>query len=163
MNIGPADFDSERWWEDDPFSDGYGLGLVLHEVQQGQKTSWLVARILEGSPAAKSGIRAGNHIEAIGSFSAAEYDLEELALFLRRPHTEGWTVRAVNDKGESSDHSIVTQPLRQLMAADRLSVGPGGGLGGGGCVSCRSCRPTYFGYANCDPQHRRCEGRCMVA
>jgi PDZ domain len=158
MSIEAEDFGPDRWWETDPFMEGYGLGLVLHQVEDAGKNSWLVARTLEGSPAAESGILAGDTIEGIGSYSASEYGLDELILFLRRPRDLGWVVRSANSKGTSADHLVTTKPLRGLMQSDRIA---NGNQGGGGCVSCRRCFPTSRGYSNCSADGR-CKGSCAL-
>ena len=152
-------FEDENWWEVDPYLEGFGLGVVLHERVQGDTVTWMVARTLKDSPAAQAGIRAGDQIAAIGPLTAATSDLDDIGYFLRRPNDVSWAVRTINAHGKVADVTLISKPLRAMWTEEMKG---GGEAAGGACISCHLCAPRANGYLTCVIDGA-CEGRCMTA
>lgn len=132
----------KEWWKADPYARGPGIGIVIH--QKGGN-SWVVARVLRGSPAARAGIRKGDRIKSINKYSHKSGNLGSLISTVRRNKSRKHTVEVVRLGGKTAIFSVGSASMTRMIATN-WGTRPTGGF----CYGCNACWNTTFGNATCN-------------
>jgi len=143
------------WWETDPFLDGDGLGIVLHKTEG---DSWLIAGVLEESPAMHAGVQVGDQLVAIdiegtGIYPVADGDLTEILFLIRRTQAARHTLHVLRQLGTTGVVSFIqvsSSPIFGIVSLD----------GGIWCHTCRKCYPTSYGWDTCGQSG--CSDACAI-
>lgn len=132
----------EEWWKTDPYARGPGIGIVIHE--KGRNT-WVVARVLRGSPAATAGIRKGDRIKSINKHSYKSGNLVSLITAVRRNKSRKHTVEVMRPGRKTAIFSVGSAPMTRMIAIN-WSTSPTGGF----CYGCNVCWNSTVGNATCN-------------
>lgn len=135
----------KEWWKTDPYARGSGIGIVIH---QKAGNSWVVARVLRGSPAAKAGIRKGDRIKSINKYSLKSGNLGGLISTVRRNKSRKNKVEVIRVGGKTAIYSVGSASMFRMIAINSWPPTPGGS-----CYFCRHGRcgnaGTVIGFTSC--------------
>ncbi len=136
----------KEWWKTDPHARGSGIGIVIH--QKGGN-SWVVARVLRGSPAARAGIRKGDRIKSINKYSHKSGNLGRLISAVRRNKSRKHTVEVARPGIKTAIFSVGSAPMTRMIATNWWPR-PTGSF----CYYCKRgtgyCMNTTIGFGNCN-------------
>lgn len=142
----------KEWWKTDPYARGPGIGIVIHQ----KGGTWVVARVLRGSPAARAGIRKGDRIKSINKYSYKSGNLRGLIHAVRRNKSRKNTVEVMRPGRKTAIFSLGSASMIWMIATNRWPSTPGG--------SCYFCRKgqcgnagTAIGFSSCS-----CTWGCAV-
>ena len=154
----------DRWYQKDPLAKGKGLGLVLHE----RKGQWTVVSVLRGSPAERSGVRAGDVLVRVADYALKGGDSLELVSLIRTGMLKE-KFKLVLDRNNEGEVKVPIAPISMMRILGRHGRLNGGFDVSQVCRTCNLCLPSIGGFAECgldttDPiSGKHCSSPCMIA